>query len=192
MGDTLWTRTYGEVANWAWNNLLLAKDGSFILSGIFDSTYNEFYPAIIKIDKNGAVKWVKRYTQIISRMGSGITETDDNGYMLALGGSAILRTDSSGNLLWYKYLIPRDSTVPGGGSDFTLITRTQDHGYYLIGNRAVKSKYGADLEYHLMVMKLNSEGDTLWTKRLGRWDGTGLGYGTFYPYAYGNLPDGGG
>ncbi|HEX2962564.1 MAG: T9SS type A sorting domain-containing protein [Ignavibacteria bacterium] len=190
-GDTLWTRTYGKVSSWGRNNLLQLKNGSFILSGIFDSTYNEYYPTIIKIDNNGLVKWAKRYTQIINRMSTGITETPENGFMLALEGSAILKTDSLGNLLWHKYLIERDPTMEDGGADFDLITRTQDNGYYLIGNRTVKHKTASDLEHHLMVIKLNSEGDTLWAKKLGRLDDTDWGYGTFYPNSYDNLPDGG-
>lgn len=192
-GDTLWTRTYGTIVNIGRSNFQRIKDGSYILSGLFYGSDSNYYPTILKIDESGNIIWTKRYTQILTPygVGIGITEAKDNGFMLTVNGSALLKTDSLGNLLWYKYLIPRDSTIPGGGSEFDLITQTNDEGYFLIGTKTAKSKYGGDLEYHLMVIKTNSEGDTLWTKKLGRITSLEERYYTYYPHSFDKLSDGG-
>jgi hypothetical protein len=66
------------------------------------------YPRLIKVNKAGEVFWDNYYLSVSNASVTGITQTPDNGYLLALRSSTgndstcILKTDSLGVFQWHK------------------------------------------------------------------------------------------
>ncbi|MFZ5434487.1 MAG: T9SS type A sorting domain-containing protein [Calditrichota bacterium] len=92
LGDTLWTRTYGERGNECAYEMQSTSDGGYIIAGDTDSHgagQNDFY--LVKIRSNGGTLWTRTYGGSGSDRAESVQQTDDGGYILA--GS----TDSFGS-----------------------------------------------------------------------------------------------
>ncbi|MBK7849725.1 MAG: T9SS type A sorting domain-containing protein [Bacteroidetes bacterium] len=141
---------------------------------------------LFKIDYNGNLIWEKSYggsfghdaannMQITADGGIIMVgeASSQDGDVIGLHGSNsdiwVVKTDSSGNLLWQKCL--------GGGNDEVgnEIKETKDGGYILIGTENSLSGDG-DISFShrppdAWVVKLDSVGNLLWEKTLGGYDG---------------------
>lgn len=111
--------------------------------------------------------WMKTYGGSGYDYGRSVQKTRDGGYIIAgiwgmdengEGGDLyLLKTDSSGNVLWTK-------TYGGDGEDGGYsVQQTKDGGYIIVG---YTSSFGA-LGEDLWLLKTDEKGDTLWTKRYG-------------------------
>lgn len=97
------------------------------------------------------------YSSYYTTQAFSFINTFDNKYMLAgeENGPLVLKIDSLGNSIWAKTI---GSTNNGTG--FYSIITTMDSCYVLAG-----SIYNAvDSTYDILCVKINSSGDTLWTK----------------------------
>ena len=166
LGDTLWTRTYGDTADDEGQSVVNASDFGFVIAG-----YTESYGAgwrdiwLIKTDASGQVLWNKVYGGINSEEANAIQRTTDGGYIIVgytssfgVAGSDdiwLLKTNSSGDTLW---------TRTYGSSYYeegNAVWQTSDGGYIILGE--TDSTSGGN-DHDIYLIKTNDLGDTLWTK----------------------------
>jgi len=112
--------------------------------------------------------WTKRYGGPNTEECSAMCRTQDGGYLLAglvydpTVTTQFFRTDSLGNLIWSRRY--------GGDSSYTMasdVTPTQDGGYLVVGYIA---PMGPPWYSDIYLIRLNDNGDTLWTKTWGTQD----------------------
>jgi Secretion system C-terminal sorting domain len=165
-GNPLWNYTYPNGTLTGIRLLAIQKtaDKGFLVFG--DSIYcpiiaclNDIY--VIKVDSIGQKQWSKSYTLNYSYYFKDRKPTLDDGFMLLgngpTGGSVILKINALGALEWTK-----NYTYPSGQGWLNLVAiqPTDDGGYVMTGS----GKFGSR---QLLLFKINSVGDTLWTKNFG-------------------------
>ena len=169
LGDTLWTRSYGGSDFEEAYGMQPTADNGFIIVGhtrSFSVTPCTSDVYIIKVDENGDTLWTKTYGGAHFDIGHAIAQTFDQGYIIAgqtrsfITGTwdvYIIRTDSLGDTLWTR--IYGDDYDQSGRS----VQQTSDGGFIITGYTGVSGELWPDI----FLMKLNSSGDTLWTKTYG-------------------------
>jgi hypothetical protein len=124
---------------------------------------------LAEVDENGNVIWCKDLSD--AGIGKFVQRTTDGGFIIAAvsfsigagsGDVYIIKTDSSGQVLWSK-------TYGGQENDQPYCIRQTTDGGYILGGFA-NGNAGSTL-----LIKTDSNGDTTWTKTYG---------GTGYDYAY--------
>jgi hypothetical protein len=168
LGDTLWTRTYGDTAWDVGVSVQQTTDGGYIITGStmsFGADLIDFY--VIKTDSLGDTLWTRIYGGIASDEGHSVQETQDGGYIITgttgsfgpgVPNVYLLKMDFWGDTLWtrthgglyldYGYSVQQ--TVPDGG-------------YIIAGDKWSLVADSADV----CLIKTDSLGDTLWTKTYG-------------------------
>ena len=176
-GDTLWTRTYGNVQYDEVQDIDTTSDGGYILTG---HTWTNDWAGdvyLIKLDAAGNVVWDQTYGGAVglSDKGYSVRQTSDGGYVVCgstetygQGGDDVyvIKTNSSGGLLWTR-TIGTSGTLEVGRE----IQQTSDGGYIVTGYTD-----GAGTSfYDVFLIKLNGTGTVLWNYRYG---------GSSYDFAY--------
>jgi hypothetical protein len=165
--DTLWTRTYGGLNVDQANSIQNTTDGGFVVAGLtrpLGADYDDFY--VVKINGQGDTLWTRTYGGTGDDKAYSIQQTTDSGYVVAgvtnsfgAGGYDfyVVKTNAQGDTLWTR-------TYGGTGDDEAYsIQRTWDSGFVVAGYSA---SYGAgDPDFY--AVKINSQGDTLWTRTYG-------------------------
>jgi hypothetical protein len=168
-GDTLWTRVYGGVNYEVAYDIQTTSDGGFIMvggSGSFGATYYlDFY--LVKIDSVGDTLWTRSYGGDQVDWALAVQQTSDGGYIVVGNtesygpGSSniyIIKTNPIGNLEWeYVY---GDS----GSEGAVAVHQTTDNGYVVAG---YTSSISPGNYYYAYVLRLDSNGDSLWTRAYG-------------------------
>ena len=161
-GDSIWARGYGSDNNENGNTVIKTNDGNFLLSGTADydgDMKEEVF--LLKIDQNGDTIWSKNYGGASFEYLGRAIQTPDSGFVVAASSYSfgngvqfyILKTDKNGDTLWTK-------NYGGAQNDYVECLTTDNHGRFYFGGFS-KSFGGKNKRY---LIKLNSEGDTLWTK----------------------------
>lgn len=176
--DTLWTKTFGGASDdnaWAIHQV---RDSGFIIAGgssSFNPDNSDVY--LIRADKNGDTLWTRTYPQADFDEAWDILQTDDGGFVIAGYTNAysatmkdiyLIRTNAQGDTLWTRtYGTEYDD-------DGYSIVRTHDGGYAIVGET---TSYIQDsiINKDVYLIRVNSTGDTLWTKTFGG-DSTDVGY----------------
>ncbi|MCH8903839.1 MAG: T9SS type A sorting domain-containing protein [Bacteroidetes bacterium] len=139
-------------------------DGGYIIAGFNSAPSTDVY--LIKTDSIGDVKWMKSYGGNSYDFGTAVQQTTDSGYIVAgysdsFGAGQLdvylIKTDLDGDTLWTKTY---------GGSDFEFGTSVQqsfDNGYIIAGWTQSFGAGSADV----YLIKVDINGDTLWTKTYG-------------------------
>jgi hypothetical protein len=185
-GDTLFVRTYGGVGDDQGVEMYETADGGFVITGkTFSQTLGESDILLLRTDALGNLLWAKSFGGQWWDEGAGITRLMDGNYLIS--GSTIsfgqgdfdilvLKTDTSGNILWGK-------TYGGPKTDASYTARENADSSIVISGYTNSMGYGQDLrmagaEYsaggdrgddstNVFLMKINSIGDTLWTRTYG-------------------------
>jgi hypothetical protein len=167
-GDTLWTRTYGDsYYDYGWS-VQQTSDGGYIVAGtgaIISGNGYDMY--IVKTDSSGDTLWTSTYGGTDPDFGRSVQQTSDGGYIIAgytesygagLEDFYIVKTDPLGDTLWTR--------VYGGiNHDYAYsVDQTSDGGYIITGET---NSFGSGGNYDVYLVKTNSFGDTLWTRRYG-------------------------
>ncbi len=172
-GNVMWQKTYGN----SWDaergyDVREISSGGYIITGKGGGNPNVW---LIRTDTSGDTLWIKEYGGTDWDVGFSVCETSDKGYIIAgytqsygSGSSDVylIRTDSSGNLIWQK-------TFGGTNPDEAhCVKQTSDGGYIIAGHTG---SYGAGLD-DVYLIKTDSSGNLLWSKTFG---------GSSYDYGYG-------
>jgi hypothetical protein len=164
--DTLWTRTFGGAYNDGFRSVVKTGDGGFMAVGYthsFGDAGTNIYA--VKTDGDGNPAWARTYGGSGRDYGFSVCEVSGGyaiaGYTTSFGAgdedAYIVRIDSTGDTLWTK-------TWGGPARDEgRSIWATRDGGL-LIGGAT--ESFGSG-ESDLCVLKLDANGDTLWTRVFG-------------------------
>ena len=165
LGDTLWTRTYGDNDGDIGFSVIEHPDGGYAITGgsYFQEDTNVY---LIKTDSAGTALWTKTYGGSDLDQGRSVALTDDDCYVIAgtthsfgsgLHDVYLIKTNSLGDTLWTR--------TYGGMYDehgYSVII-LPDGGYVIAG---VTSSFGAGNDDAYLI-RTDSAGDTLWTKTYG-------------------------
>ncbi len=169
-GDILWTRTYGGTDYDKGSSIQITADSGYIISGWTKSYGNSNENAyLIKTDKNGDTLWTRVYGGSDNDWFMSIESAGNNDY-IAVGATEsfgsgdfdvfLIRLNNRGDTLWAR-------TYGGRGRDWGMsVNRTQDDGFIITGGT---NTYGSG-DYNIYLIKVNSYGDTLWTRTYGEGD----------------------
>ncbi len=165
-GDSLWFKTYGTTGNDPGYGINPTNDGGFIVTGL----YNWSDAWLIKADANGDTIWTKTFGGTDYDEANSAIQTPDNGFVLCGSTSSmgageldayVVKTDSLGNLEW-------ENTYGGSGYDEgRRILSKPGGGYIILAN--TDSQISGEFNYY--IISADENGDTLWTKTLGKTGG---------------------
>lgn len=168
-GDTVWTHTYGEAWGGTGHWIDNTSDGGYIITGSIPASIGGCDLYLLKIDQYGDIQWSKTYGGWSYEWGRCVEQTPDHCYIITGQTSSfgsgnynlyLIKTDEYGDSIWTKTF---------GGMEF-------DAGYSLICSSdqnvvvtGATESYGfGSYSYpDVWLMKVNKNGDTLWTKTFG-------------------------
>ena len=166
-GDTIWTYTYNGPLSKKdlFYKIIKTSDGGFITCGYTNSETGTSDDILyVKLNSSGKKLWSKTFGGSGKEHGQDIIETS-NGFTIAgysttppaqYFDALVIHTSLNGNVLWSKVI--GDSNY----DDANAIKKLTDGGY-ILGGQSTNGNKGLD-QY---LIRLNSSGDTLWTKRFG-------------------------
>lgn len=171
-GDTVWTREYGNpiyvYTAGLEGSLIKTIDSCYVLCGAFWDTTDYTDALLLKFNDKGEILWEKTYGgKPYHDYFYGCKQTRDGGY-IALGitdnfgvaGSRdyyLVKTDSSGNELWYK-------TYGGNQQDGGTSIEVTSEGGFIIGGGSDSYGMGITDTY---IIKTDSLGNIQWSKTYG-------------------------
>ncbi len=163
-GDVEWERTFGfggDGEDWA-SSVQETKDGGYIIAGytypypyeVNGIVIDRRYGSLRKTDSLGNIEWEKTFGDLGYGTLNSAQEAFNGGYILTGGGEqvSLLKVDSIGNVEWNK-------SYGYGPSMQNFAQPTNDGGYILMG--IPYHRYGYGNEGSLVIIKTNSEGDTI-------------------------------
>lgn len=169
MGDTLWTKTFGEhdKAELA-NSVEITNDGGFIVAGMkevepYDDPHEEFW--LIKTDSDGNLLWSRTHGGAGYDAAFSVNQSSDLGFIiigttevpLSLEDIRLVKTNQDGMLEWEK-------TYGGLFNDAGLdVIQTQDGGYMLTG----KIQSAVWDPFDMWVIKTDEDGNQIWDNLFG-------------------------
>jgi hypothetical protein len=164
--DTLWTRMYGGPGNDYGYCLDITSDGGFIVAGSYfrQEANSDFY--LLRTDDQGDTLWTRTYGGDHYDGARWVFQTLDDGYIVAgidrsynFGENdvQVFKTDSLGSILWARSY--------GGDQEDGVVAgqRIEDGGFILAGYTASFGNGSMDA----WLLRLNADGDTLWTRTYG-------------------------
>ncbi len=201
-GNILWTRLYSNIKGGYVTSIQETSDGGFILTGNAlpqGDNYSKIW--LCKTDQNGNIVWSNTYNY---DLGNSVKQTNDGGY-IAVGrtiwaahdsswDACMIKTDANGNLVW-------ENELGGNGISYDEakdVQETSNGNFLVIGSTMDFNSAGF---YDLWLFKLNSIGDTIWTKTFGgvhddegysiqpTSDGNFILLGVTYSFSFGVDPD---
>jgi hypothetical protein len=184
-GDTIWTRCYGGSNEDHGISLQITDDGGYLIAGYAASDDGDVTNNIgggdawlVKIDSTGDTLWTKCFGGTSVDVAFYAHQTTDKGYIMAgatysndfyVSGwhgsfdAWVVKLDSLLDTVWTNCL---------GGTGWEqarCIRETSDGGFILAGytdsdDGDVHGNHGKN---DIWIIKLNADGDTLWTRCLG-------------------------
>ena len=169
VSQRVWAYTFGTSLDDHFRDLIIAKNGDIIVSGITDDgNSNNIW--ILRVDKNGYIIWEKSIDWIIQEISTqdrsfAIIESNDGG-LIVVGDSnnqdaVIVKLTANGDFVW-------QTIVPDTSSHLiTSIAATQDDGFVLTGYMY----HGHAMAW---ILKINSTGGIVWERSLDEIDPTSI------------------
>lgn len=135
------------------------KDAGYLFTG---SLNNDI--VLLKTDSSGSQNWCKQFNiGQIDRGQSIITDFEENIVIAGttyfqngplIGDICVIKTDSTGNLIWSKLLGGSDSESP------VSILLSADSGYIVVAN---SSSFNGSGNGEIYIIKLDSNGNKIWS-----------------------------
>ena len=167
LGKIIWDKLIGGTEiNWA-NDFKITHDKGYIIAGYTNlNSENGYDVLLIKTDSSGKVLWKKTYGGTDWDLGYSVIEDKEHNFLVA--GSTysysyedadvyLIKTDSAGDTLWTRH-------YGGIGEDAAYCIDTTNHSDYLLSGVTRKE---TDSTYDAYLLKINKNGDTLFTKKYG-------------------------
>lgn len=178
-GDTMWTKTIGDPNAFdtapedRFYDITKAHNDGYMIAGISETngedgnSYQDKFGYLMNIDTNGDTLWTRDY--LADRI-HDIHAITGGGYLLSGNiieydnavsntNARVIRIDNNGDTLWTK-------TIRGEEEDtFLSAAETNDGGFILAG---FSESYNEDGDEQIWFTKLNSDGDSLWSKNLNQ------------------------
>lgn len=167
LGETLWTRTFGDSSPNVGNSIAQTPDSGYIIAGYtYTSAQNVNDALLIKTDRSGNLQWSKTYGDTLYEGASSVRQTPDGGYVFTgYKGSRnvdtrqvyVVKTNTAGDTEWTR-------TYGGTSQDRGFcVELTGDGGYIVAG---ITLSYGAGSR-DFYLLRMSSVGDTIWTRTFG-------------------------
>ncbi|MCF8370848.1 MAG: T9SS type A sorting domain-containing protein [Bacteroidales bacterium] len=166
-GNTLWIKTIGNTGGESGYSIKETDDHGFILccqTNSFGAGSSDVL--LVKTDSLGEPEWAKTYGTTGMEVSTNMEICLDQGFVVSgytqiIGSNDqnifVLKTDSLGNLLWASEI---GNTMQDRGEDIKVIP---DGGFVLTGF----CQNPADQDKFMVLINLDENGDTLWTKAYG-------------------------
>ncbi len=192
-GEKIWSKTYGGSDDEKGAKITKTSDGGYLLSGYSSSSdgdvsgnegFHDYW--LLKVNSEGAVQWDRNYGFSGSDQAFDAFQTKDGGYFLtgfldvtASGGLGnddgksrtlhgvgeywAIKLDSGGNREWRRFF-------GGTNNDRSYdALETADGGFLMVG---ASESIDFDItdskgSYDFWAVRLNGNGDKLWTKSFG-------------------------
>ncbi|MGD9401471.1 MAG: FlgD immunoglobulin-like domain containing protein [bacterium] len=162
--DSLWCRTYGGPYNDGFRSAIATGDGGYLAVGY---TYS-FGPDnvnvyAVKTDAAGDTIWTRTYGGSGEDYAYDVRETGDGGFVIAgytssfgagVEDAYILKVDSGGDTLWTR-------TYGGAKLDEARGVCVTSDGYIVV--TGMTDSFADDI-HDMFVLKLEDDGDTVWTR----------------------------
>lgn len=152
------------------SSILQTSDNCYLLTGATTAAVAGYIDAVVlKMDSAGNILWTKAYGLNDFDQLTSAVQTYDGNFVCA-GSSKVsstndrdalvMKIDNSGNILWSKLYgtIGTDYASPLEG-----LIQTTDSGFVVVG---ISNNLTGVFNNDPFIMKLNSNGDTVWTKGL--------------------------
>lgn len=172
MGNEVWRRSWPQYgSNMADAMVQETTDGGFVVAGIHNTGH-----FILKVDANGQTVWLRD----LGAPTHQIKQTTDGGFIVIASSSSlppgwnVIKLDTGGLVTWQKFY--RNEDV-GTGLYGQSIDQTADGGYFVGGAwiELTQDSGGIWSESFPAVIRLDAQGDTLWSKVLSS-AGGGVAY----------------
>jgi len=161
-GDTLWTKYFTGRGHTYGQSVIEVTDGGYMLINGVEVSGTGNYFQVIKTDSERNVIWLQEFGGVSDVHGYSVKQTSDDGFVITGGTSPyggmywdliLIKMDSQGNTIWNR-------TYGGGKTDGDLeigysVDQTTDGGYITAGFSTPN--------WDVLLLKTNSDGDTLWT-----------------------------
>ena len=170
-GNVIWEKEIRPNDDWYFNILtdgINADSTDFLLLGNnYQKGGNKENISVVKLNLKGDTIWTRSYGNSFGYCNANrIIRTNDGGYAIIGNGSQtdwrvrdilIIKTDNLGKVLWSK--------TYGGKSneDGIALSETDAGDLIIVGQTESYGEGGQDI----YILKLNSLGDTIWTKTIG-------------------------
>ncbi len=165
-GDTLWTRTYGGPAGAEAFSVQQTADGGYVVAGCIYIPDRSDDVYLLRTSASGDTLWTRTYGGLGEDIGWAVDLTTDGGCIVAGWTSSfgagdsdvyVIKFDALGDTLWTRSF---------GGPSYDMaysVQQTADGGYIVAGEtRSVGARI-----IDAYLIKINAQGDTLWTKTYG-------------------------
>jgi len=167
IGDTLWTRIFGDSSVAGAYDVKETLDKGFIITGYtFSTPEGKADIFLIKTNANGDIMWQKSYGGSLHEFAYAVSQTTDGGYVVVgstesyavgIDDVFLIKTDSVGNLLWSNSY---------GGPDYEegkAVIQLYDKGFLIVG---YTRSFGAGRE-DAYAIRTDSLGAMMWSKVYG-------------------------
>jgi len=164
-GNMEWNRTFGGTGWDYGQSVQLVGDDGYIIAGNAEFYgINRDFVYLVRTNSTGHMMWNKTYGSTGTEIGHSVQVTGDGGYIIVgetfsdwTGMDVYLvRTDSSGNLIWNK-------TLGGSGWDYGYSVQVTGDGGYIITGKT--NSYGTGQDVYLI--KTDSGGNMIWNNTFG-------------------------
>jgi hypothetical protein len=174
-----WQNSYGGASFDEGVSIRPTTDGGYVIAGSSLSSNGDISSAkggfdmwVVKVDVLGNLFWQTSIGDAFNQYTTSVDNTLDGGYIIAgyTDTSAVnqrdfylVKLDADGLILWEK-------KYGGTGNDMAnSVYHTTDGGYIVAGtsNSLNGDVHGNQGSYDFWVIKVDMNGDTLWTKTLG-------------------------
>jgi hypothetical protein len=165
-GELQWSRTYGGTTDdRCWGLLQTADEGYVLVGETVDAESEAEDGLLIKTDAAGKEVWSRTYGGDAGDRLFGIAGADDGGFLLVgqtysegagERDAYVIKTNARGEAGWSRTFGGANRDVGHG------VDRTADGNFLITG---YTRSFGAGMEDPYLI-KINAEGDTLWTRVL--------------------------